>query len=72
MSDINDFPAIGFDKDRAVEGMRAEGLDGMLLTSPENVFYTTGTPACRAAATRSSTRCATGSRTSRTSTPRAA
>ena len=22
--------------------MRAEGLDGMLLTSPENVFYTTG------------------------------
>ena len=42
MSDINDFPALGFDPERAAEGMRAEGLDGMLFTSPENVFYTTG------------------------------
>ena len=42
MSGINDFPAIGFDAGRAVEGMRAEGLDGMLFSSPENVYYTTG------------------------------
>ena len=42
MSEHHDFPAIGFDAGRAVEGMRAEGLDGMLFSSPENVFYTTG------------------------------
>jgi Xaa-Pro aminopeptidase len=42
VSDATSFPAIGFDAARAAEGMRARGLDGVLLTSPENVFYTTG------------------------------
>lgn len=39
---INDFPALGFDPGAAAERLRAEGLHGMLLCSPENVFYTTG------------------------------
>lgn len=36
------FPAVGFDAHRAAEQMRARGIHGMLLSSPENVFYTTG------------------------------
>jgi len=39
---INDFPAIGFDPQQAAERLRDAGMHGMLLSSPENVFYTTG------------------------------
>lgn len=39
---MNDFPALGFDPRAAAERLRAEGLNGMLLCAPENVFYTTG------------------------------
>lgn len=42
MSGLNDFPAIGYDAAKASSRLREEGLGGMLLTSPENVFYTTG------------------------------
>lgn len=42
MSAINDFPALGFDRTAAGERVEALGLHGMLLCSPENVFYTTG------------------------------
>ena len=39
---VNDFPTIGFDPQNAAERLREAGLAGMLLASPENVFYTTG------------------------------
>lgn len=35
----------GFDKSKILPLMKERGLDGVLLTSPENVFYTTGFPA---------------------------
>jgi Xaa-Pro aminopeptidase len=35
---------IGFDKKRADEIMAARGVDVLVLTSPENVFYTSGLP----------------------------
>ncbi|MDD5502900.1 MAG: Xaa-Pro peptidase family protein [Candidatus Thermoplasmatota archaeon] len=35
---------IGFDKKKANEVMAKKGLDMMVLTSPENVFYTSGLP----------------------------
>jgi len=36
------FHPLGFDKHKLREAMKTRGLSGMLLTSPENVFYTTG------------------------------
>jgi Xaa-Pro aminopeptidase len=39
---VNDFPALGFDAQAAAGRLRERGLHGMLLCSPENVFYTTG------------------------------
>ncbi len=36
------FGTAGFDKRKLHALMRERGLDGILLTSPENVFYTTG------------------------------
>ena len=39
---MNDFPALGFDPQNAAERLREQGAAGMLLTSPENVYYTTG------------------------------
>ncbi|HEV2583040.1 MAG TPA: aminopeptidase P family N-terminal domain-containing protein, partial [Ktedonobacteraceae bacterium] len=36
---------LGAGKQRIVEAVRAGGLDGMLLCSPEHVYYTTGLPA---------------------------
>lgn len=36
------FLAAGFDRARAIEALGARGLDAIVLTSPENVFYTTG------------------------------
>lgn len=38
------FAPLGFDKDTCRREMRERGLDGILLTSPENVMYTTGFP----------------------------
>jgi Xaa-Pro dipeptidase len=35
---------VGFDKRRASEVMEKRGIDVMILTSPENVFYTSGLP----------------------------
>ena len=39
---MNDFPALGFDPQEAAERLREQGAAGMLLSSPENVFYTSG------------------------------
>jgi Xaa-Pro dipeptidase len=39
---IPSYHPVGLDRDALREQMRAGGLDGLLLTSPENVFYTTG------------------------------
>jgi len=39
---VPSFPAVGLDRQALVEGMAQAGLQTMLLTSPENVFYTTG------------------------------
>jgi Xaa-Pro aminopeptidase len=39
------FPSPGFDKDRFTQRMASEGLSGFLITSPENVYYSTGYPA---------------------------
>src|SRR5690242_21816504 len=36
------FSPIGFQKPAIVHAMRQAGLDAALLTSPEDVFYTTG------------------------------
>jgi Xaa-Pro dipeptidase len=38
------FNPIGLDRARLFSLMRARSLDGILLSSPENVFYTTGYP----------------------------
>ncbi len=38
------FKTVGFDKAKMVELMKRGGLDGIFLSSPENVFYTTGYP----------------------------
>lgn len=35
-------PGVG--REKIVEQIKARGLDGLLLTSPENVYYTTGLP----------------------------
>jgi Xaa-Pro dipeptidase len=39
---INQFLPIGFDKKRLVPAMAQRGLRALLLTSPEDVFYTSG------------------------------
>jgi Xaa-Pro aminopeptidase len=39
---IADFPALGFDAADAAARLAELGAHGMLLSSPENVFYTTG------------------------------
>jgi Xaa-Pro aminopeptidase len=38
------FKPVGFDRSRMLELMKAHNLDGVFLSSPENVFYTTGYP----------------------------
>ncbi len=43
MSDISFLP-IGLDRARLTALMQARGLDGIIFSSPENVFYTTGYP----------------------------
>ncbi len=42
MKPLNRFEPMGFDASRAAAAMRSRNLSAMLLTSPENVFYTTG------------------------------
>jgi Xaa-Pro dipeptidase len=42
MPPIKRFNSIGFDRPRMSAAMKAEGISAMLLTSPENVYYTTG------------------------------
>ncbi len=46
MSDdpLDMFKPVGLDKPRLVKLMNERGLDGICLSSPENVFYTTGYP----------------------------
>jgi Xaa-Pro aminopeptidase len=39
------FKPVGFDRAKMLFLMRARGMDGLFLSSPENVFYTTGYPA---------------------------
>jgi Xaa-Pro aminopeptidase len=39
---IPSFHPVGLDRDALHEQMRGGGFDGLLLTSPENVFYSTG------------------------------
>ena len=43
MSDIS-FKPVGFDRQRLIALMKERDLDGIFLSSPENVFYTTGYP----------------------------
>jgi Xaa-Pro aminopeptidase len=43
MSEIS-FKPVGFDRQRLIALMKERGLDGIFLSSPENVFYTTGYP----------------------------
>lgn len=43
MSELS-FKPVGLDHTRLVALMKDRGLDGILLSSPENVFYTTGYP----------------------------
>lgn len=38
------FNPMGFDKNRLLDRMRKSGLDAVLLSSPENVYYTSGYP----------------------------
>ncbi|MCD6570273.1 MAG: aminopeptidase P family protein [Deltaproteobacteria bacterium] len=38
------FSPIGFDKSKLLACMTEEGIDAVLLSSPENVYYTTGYP----------------------------
>ena len=38
------FKPVGLDRSRLTALMKARQLDGLLLSSPENVFYTTGFP----------------------------
>jgi Xaa-Pro aminopeptidase len=42
MTPINRFRSIGFDRSRMCAAMKTAGVPAMLLTSPENVYYTTG------------------------------
>ena len=42
MTVVPSVPPCGFDRARAARAMREGGIGAMLLTSPENVFYTTG------------------------------
>jgi Xaa-Pro aminopeptidase len=42
MNSLNRFSPIGFDRSKFIAAMKARGLAAVLLTSPENVFYTTG------------------------------
>ena len=42
MTPINRFRSIGFDRAKVSAAMKAAGVPAMLLTSPENVYYTTG------------------------------
>ena len=42
MKPLNRFEPVGFDPAKAVAAMKARKLSAVLLTSPENVFYTTG------------------------------
>jgi Xaa-Pro dipeptidase len=42
MQPLNRFEPIGFDAARAAAAMQSRNLRAMLLTSPENVYYTTG------------------------------
>lgn len=42
MKPLNRLEPVGFDSARASAAMKARGLSAVLLTSPENVFYTTG------------------------------
>ncbi len=44
MSEVR-FEPLGLNKAELLKRMGEAGLDGVLLTSPENVFYTTGYPA---------------------------
>ena len=41
---LDTFKPAGFDKRRLAAMMQARGIDGIFLSSPENVFYTTGYP----------------------------
>jgi Xaa-Pro aminopeptidase len=43
------FSSPGFDKARFIQILKKEGLDGILITSPENTYYTTGYPAIMSA-----------------------
>jgi Xaa-Pro aminopeptidase len=38
------FSPIGFDKEKLIQAMKHNNLDGILVTSPENVMYLTGYP----------------------------
>jgi Xaa-Pro dipeptidase len=42
MKPLNRFEPMGFDASRAAAAMQSRNLSAMLLTSPENVYYTTG------------------------------
>jgi Xaa-Pro aminopeptidase len=42
MTPLNQFLPVGLDRSRLTSVMQERGLAGLLLTSPENVFYTTG------------------------------
>jgi Xaa-Pro aminopeptidase len=42
MPPLNRLEPIGLDREKLRAAMQRRGLSGMLLTSPENVFYTTG------------------------------
>jgi len=42
MTPINRFLPIGFDRQKLAAAMRRAGVEALLLTSPENVYYTTG------------------------------
>jgi Xaa-Pro aminopeptidase len=41
---LDTFKPVGFDKQHLLALMKARGMDGIFLSSPENVFYTTGYP----------------------------
>ena len=43
MSEVS-FKPVGLDRARLLTLMQARKLDGLFLSSPENVFYTTGYP----------------------------
>lgn len=43
-TDLDTFKPVGLDRPRLLELMKARDLDGVFLSSPENVFYTTGFP----------------------------